>query len=72
MILMLNVDFRVLPLVVLDGTAQFSALLKYLVPNGRQVLRKGVKLGDSATFSHFAETINHCSCFSTARHRETF
>jgi hypothetical protein len=34
---------------VLNGTAQFSALSKYLVPNGRQVLRKGVKLGGSAT-----------------------
>jgi hypothetical protein len=48
-ILMLNVDFWVLTLGVLDGTAQFSALSKYLVPNGRQVLRKGVKLGGSAT-----------------------
>jgi hypothetical protein len=43
------VDLRVLPRGVLDGTAQFSALSKYLVPNGRQVLRKGVKLGGSAT-----------------------
>jgi hypothetical protein len=48
-ILMLNVDFWVLLLGVLDGTAQFSALSKYLVPNGRHVLRKGVKLGGSAT-----------------------
>jgi hypothetical protein len=48
-ILMLNVDLWVLPLGVLDGTAQFSALSKYLVPNGRQVLWKGVKLGGSAT-----------------------
>jgi hypothetical protein len=43
------VDLRVLPRGVLDGTAQFSALSKYLVPNGRQVLWKGVKLGGFAT-----------------------
>ena len=48
-ILILNVDFRVLPLGVLDGTVRFSALPKYLVSNGRQVLRMGVKLGGSAT-----------------------
>jgi hypothetical protein len=46
---MLNVDFRVLPLGVLDETVRFSALPKYLVSDGRQVLRMGVKLGGSVT-----------------------
>jgi hypothetical protein len=37
---------------MLDGTARFSSLSGYLVSSGRQVPRRRVKLGGSATHSN--------------------